>query len=414
MAGSLVHLDTDAPVKTLCVMDSVSRANGGIFEAERRLQQTLHARTGIDVRIVGLKDSYTELDHEIWAPLVPVTYAVEGPRSFGYAPGLVDALVKAEGDLAGFVGLWKFPSVAALQWAQRTKKPFLVTPHGMLDAWALRNSRTKKRIAGWLFQNEQLKKASCLRALCLAEAQSIRAYGLQNPICIVPNGIDIPPASVEGCPNSSSSLFPVGCKVLLYLGRLHPKKGLSHLLTAWSRVSKGRSSDWLLAIAGWDQGGHEAELKQQAEELGISWKEGGSQNLQEASVFFLGPKFGESKAEIFSNCDAFVLPSLSEGQPMVILEAWAYGKPVLMTPECNLPEGFSAGAALRVESTAESIVEGLNQLFELTPAQREEMGKSGLALVRDRFAWPEIAIEIKSVYDWMLGGGPKPGCISDT
>ncbi len=395
-------------------MDSVSRANGGIFEAEKRLQQTLQSPMGVDVRVVGLTDSYTELDREAWAPLVPTTCAVWGPRAFGYAPGLVDALLRADADLATFVGLWKFPSVAALQWARRTRKPYLVAPHGMLDAWALRNSGTRKRIAGWLFQNEHLKKASCLRALCAAEAKSFRTYGLKNPICIVPNGVDLPPSSDEGHAISLNSPFPAGRKVLLYLGRLHPKKGLGQLLSAWNRVREEQGKDWLLAIAGWDQGGHESELKQKATDWGIPWSDGDGQASSKTSVLFLGPKFGQAKAEVFSNCDAFVLPSLSEGLPMVILEAWAYGKPVLMTPECNLPEGFSSHAALRIDPTTESILEGLHQLADMTSVERQAMGKHGLDLVRDRFTWPKVALEMRSVYEWVLGGGPPPGCVNLT
>jgi glycosyltransferase involved in cell wall biosynthesis len=93
---------------------------------------------------------------------------------------------------------------------------------------------------------------------------------------------------------------------------------------------------------------------------------------------------------------------------MVILEAWAYGKPVLMTPECNLPEGFSAEAALRIETNAESIADGLGRLFEMSPTDRIAMGTRGLDLVKDRFVWSKIAPQMKSVYEWMLGGGPNP------
>ncbi len=396
-------------MKTLCVMDSVSRVNGGIFEAEKRLQQTLHLQGGFDVSVLGLTDAYTELDHESWAPLVPQTFAVKGPKAFGYAPRLVDALLESEADLASFVGLWKFPSLAALRWARLTHKPFLVAPHGMLDPWALRNSGTKKRIAGWLFQNAQLEQASCLRALCSAEAQAFRTYGLKKPIVIVPNGIDLPPGSEAEVLPLLPSPFPAGRKILLYLGRLHPKKGLHPLLAAWNRVCREQGKDWVLAIAGWDQGGHESDLKQQATELGIPWNDG---SLDDTSVIFMGPKFGEAKAEVFSNCDAFILPSVSEGLPMVILEAWAYRKPVLMTPECNLPEGFSFHAAMRIDPTTDSIVKGLNQLIEMTPLERQAMGKNGLALVRERFAWPKVASEMMAVYGWMLGGGPKPGCIT--
>ncbi len=99
---------------------------------------------------------------------------------------------------------------------------------------------------------------------------------------------------------------------------------------------------------------------------------------------------------------------------MVVLEAWSYGKPVLMTPECNLPEGFSAHAALRIEPKMESIAEGLRQLFEMSDHERQAMGRRGIDLVQDRFTWPKIAAGMMSVYDWLLGRGPKPNCVATT
>jgi len=397
-------------MKTVCIMDSVSRANGGIFEAERRLQQTLFSPVGIDIEVVGLQDSHTDSDRGAWSPLLPVALPVKGPQAFGFAPGFTDALTKADADLGYLVGLWKFPSVSALRWSNRYGKPLMVAPHGMLDPWALRNSGVKKKIAGWLFQDDQLRRAACLRALCPAEAASIRGYGLKNPICVIPNGID--PPELVGDHALRHALFPPDRKVLLYLGRLHPKKGLPHLLTAWSRA-RSLGKDWILAIAGWDQGGHEAELKQQATDLGIDWADNTCRDPERPSVHFLGPRFGGDKDACYHSCDAFILPSFSEGLPMVVLEAWAYAKPVLMTAECNLPEGFAAHAALRMEPTVESLAEGLRQLFAMSREDLRTMGREGRTLVENRFAWRKLAVQMASVYEWMLGGGPKPDCVEN-
>lgn len=197
----------------------------------------------------------------------------------------------------------------------------------------------------------------------------------------------------------------------------------------------------MLAIAGWDQGGHEAELKHLCDELGIAWRDmravgttgprdnmtTGSESMGRrpssvvtdltsdicplTSVVFLGPQFGDAKAACYRNCDAFILPSFSEGLPMVVLEAWAHSKPVAMTPECNLPEGFSANAAIRIETTVESIARGLEHLLRLELSDRCSLGANGRALVARRFAWPKIAQEMNSVYDWALGGGTKPACM---
>jgi poly(glycerol-phosphate) alpha-glucosyltransferase len=390
-------------MKTLCIMDSVSRTNGGIFEAERRLQQTLQAKVGIDVQVVGLADAMTEADRLAWLPLSPLALPVRGPASFGYAPGFAGALHRSGADLGYIAGLWKYPSLAAHRWSRATGKPLLIAPHGMLDPWALRHSGFKKKVAGWLFQSAQIRGAQCLRALCAAEVKSFRDFGLKNPVCVIPNGIDLP-ALDENRPRHPR--FPEGRKVVLYLGRIHPKKGLAQLVAGWAAAASA-NRDWLLAIAGWDQLGHEAELKRQATELGISWADD-SGGRPDASLRFVGPQFGADKAACYASCDAFILPSLSEGLPMVVLEAWAHGKPVLMTAECNLPEGFAVGAAVPIEATGEGVATGLRELFALSPNDVQSMGSKGRALVESRFDWRKVAAQMASVYEWMLGGGTAP------
>ena len=98
---------------------------------------------------------------------------------------------------------------------------------------------------------------------------------------------------------------------------------------------------------------------------------------------------------------------------MVVLEAWSHAKPVLMTPECNLPEGFEAGAAQRIEPEEESIVEGLTDFLAMDDAEREGMGARGRMLAARRFSWPAIAAEMAGVYRWVAGRGPKPDCVTE-
>jgi poly(glycerol-phosphate) alpha-glucosyltransferase len=269
----------------------------------------------------------------------------------------------------------------------------------MLEKWALNNSKWKKRIAAILYEDRHLRQAACLRALCDAEAQSIRDYGLGNPVCVIPNGIDLPDSPVaRSAPWSGETVRE---KVLLYLGRLHPKKNLRALIDAWATIRRdAKSRDWSLVIAGWDEGGYKAMLRRQAQDLGI-----------ESNVHFSGPLVGEEKAAAYQNADAFVLPSLSEGLPMVVLEAWAFAKPVLMTPECNLPEGFATNAARQIGTTSETIAPGLRSILEMSDAERIGMGGRGRELVAQRFAWPAIAEEMRRVCQWVMNGGPAPASV---
>ena len=282
----------------------------------------------------------------------------------------------------------------------------------MLDPWALKNSRWKKQFAWHLFEAAHLRGARCFRALCKSEVNSIRQLGLKNDIVVIPNGIDLPSGAPPAAPPWKNLVAPEQ-KVLLFLSRIHPKKGLVNLIKAWAEL---RTSDWVLAIAGWEQGGHEAELKQLCNDQGIPFadiREPSSILHSPPSVLFLGPQFNANKAACYHHCDAFVLPSFSEGLPMVVLEAWANAKPVLMTPECNLPEGFQAGAALKIEPNETSIAAGLQNLFAMNDSERAAMGNRARELVESRFTWPQVGRQMRAVHEWILGGGARPNCVLD-
>lgn len=387
-------------MRAIVAVSSVSRKAGGVQDAVRRMTQCLVER-GVGMRVLSLMDEFTDSDIGSWAPVQPEVFKPEWPAWFGCSRGLLTtALRDGDADLGHVHGLWELPGVAIHRWAKRWKKPYVVSPHGMLDPWALRNSRWKKRVASLLFEDAHLQDAACLHALCPSEAEAIRQHGLRNPICVIPNGVDLPQKDEPGDPPWRDHHTGVGKKVLLYLGRLHPKKGLADLIEAWSllRGQHVQSVDeWVLAVAGWGQKHYEIGLEQQVAGRGLR-----------NDVMFLGPLFGSDKACAFRHARAFVLPSHSEGLPLTVLEAWSHARPVLMTPACHLPEGYSRGAAIRADPTAESLAEGLKALMAMTDHQRETMGEKGRALVSERFAWIGIAREMKAVYEWIVGGGQPP------
>lgn len=364
--------------------------NGGIFDAMRNLTIAIAAEKRYLPVVFSAQDIYTKADEPLWGDIATRTFAVRGPRIFGYAPELANALKSGHADILHVHGIWMYPSVVALRWS-RENRPYVVSPHGLLKPSALRNSRWKKRAAALLYEDEHLRRAACLHALNAAEAEAMREYGLKNPICVIPNGTTLPECRPHREPPKS--------RTILYLGRLHSLKGLRNLIEAWGTVRK-EAADWRLVLAGWDQNHHRAELERLADQLEVR-----------SSIDFLGPQFGDDKDRCFSSASAFILPSKSEGLPVSILEAWSRELPVLMTRECNLPEGVATGAAIMMEPVSSSIAAALRRLFALTDAERSAMGRNGRRLVEERFQWQHIGETMTQVYDWILGYGPRPDCV---
>jgi glycosyltransferase involved in cell wall biosynthesis len=380
----------------------ISRRAGGLMDCVRSLSQFLENEHDIQVDVISVEDEFSTEDRGRWGDLslhlIAPKYA-----SFRYAPELSRQVASLKPDLVHTHGIWTYLSVATVRWSKSngraTPRPYVVSTHGMLDPWALHNSRWKKIIAAFVFERRHLENAACLHAVNEAEAAAIRAFGLKNPICIIPNGIEVHAKNgVDRMPPWATDMAG-GRKVLLYLGRLHPKKGLSILLRGWKEAFK-HERGWVLVVAGWDQGGHRAELEQLARELKIT-----------DSVHFAGPLFGEARESAYENADAFVLPSLSEGQPLVVLEAWSHARPVLLTPECNLPEGLEKRAAIRMNATVEGAAEGLERLFALDEPALQEMGRRGRDLVVANFSWAQIVSQMFAVYNWLLGRSAVPDCV---
>jgi glycosyltransferase involved in cell wall biosynthesis len=390
-------------MKIAYLLNSVSRKAGGLFEICKRLAQTTCREK--EIVVLGMEDEFTKTDVIQWAPLRPTVFPPVFARSFGYALGYSQYLAEVCPDIAHVHGLWTYPSFAGYRWHRRTKRPLIYTAHGMLAPWALRNSAWKKRLVRALWEDAAHRSAACFHVNSEAEHLTLRRHGLRIPICIIPNGIDLPAGQSSEVSSLVSDLASVarGRNLLLYLGRLHRKKNLLNLIRAWKEALNSHPSilnSWMLAIAGWDQGGHEAQLRQLTTDLRLL-----------TSVIFLGPRFGADRDACYRACDAFVLPSLSEGLPMTVLEAWAYAKPVLMTSECNLPEGFVAGAALQTGTTSKQIAARLKQLIEMSDDDRKAMGARGRALVAETFSWPRIGEQMRWVYEWVLGGGTAPETI---
>lgn len=287
-------------------------------------------------------------------------------------------------------GLWQEHCLLGASMARTAGKPYLISAHGMLDAWALGAKRWKKAIYSALIENRNLRRASCLHALTDAEAEDYRRSGAKTPVVVIPNGVHIPK---HGAPHAFLREFPhlEDKRIVLFLARLHPKKGLDLLCRAWAKVRR-REEDHLV-IAGPDFEGTRARMEQQIGELGIG-----------DSVTFTGMLSGERKWGALRAAHVFTLPSYSEGLSVSVLEAMGLGVPVIVTRQCNVPDVVTAGCGWTVEPDETELTAALDDCLGAPQCSLQEMGTRGEAVVRARYSWEIVGRQMASVYEWLLGG----------
>jgi glycosyltransferase involved in cell wall biosynthesis len=383
-------------MKVALVSHYLSNAGGGVAAVLEALSAKLRAQTEA-VHVFGLADKTWSNRQVHWKGAEAQALPTIGPKILGVATGLRSDIEEFAPDIVHTHGLWMYPSAVVSSWAG-SSKPFIVSPHGMLEPRALSISSWKKQIARRLFEDRHLNGAHCIHALNPAEAEHIRQFGLGNPIAIIPNGVSLPGLTRADVQAPWLNQFTHDVPVLLFLGRIHPKKNLNGLVCAISELKRrGGLGDWKLAVAGWGQESHIVEVRKLVSELDLN-----------AEVSFLGPLFDAEKDAALRHASAFILPSLSEGLPMAVLEAWAYGLPVAMTSACNLPAGFECGAAIEIPCTPEEMVGPLTDFLQMSGSGLEAMGRAGRTLVERDFSWDAVAASFVELYKWALGEGGRP------
>ena len=299
-------------------------------------------------------------------------------------------------------GLWRSPT-RRYKLYLKEKLPFIISPHGMLDQWAMNQSKLKKQIYWSIIEKWSLNACNCIHALCQSEFDSIKNLGLKNYVALIPNGVKILKKNeLKILPNPPwSKCIPKNSKILLYLGRFHRKKGIKELLHSWEKVlQKAKANNWWLVIVGY---GDDINPKSIIE------------NLHLDNCIVLGPVFEEKlKASTFINSNAFILPSFSEGLPMSVLEAMSFRKTTLISKGCNLNKVFKNKAAIEIKTNEEDIANSLNNLFLSSQDELEIIGDNAFNYVKENYSWEKVSLMTKVLYEWIAGHSEKPNFVSHT
>lgn len=357
----------------------VSRSNGGVFEAVLAQADVL-TTLGAQPVVLGLRDRHAESD--IWRLGGHEHHLCDpwGPHAAAYAPALASALMSAELDLLHLNGIWQYPSHVADLWKRATARPLVISPHGMLDPWITSRNAWKKHLGRILWERKAWQNANAFHALTDAEARDIaRETG---------------GAEVATIPNSAPSLTPPGDAtrppMALYIGRIHEKKNLGALISAWQIARTALPKGSVLTIAGW------------GDDDGIDALEHAMRDVAGDGIEFVGTVFGSQKAALLDLARFVVLPSLSEGLPMAILEAWAAGVPTIMSEHCHLPDGFAAGAALGCGTSPEDIAATLIEGFALSEPEWRRMSDAATALAAGPYSSTTLASRWERFYADLL------------
>lgn len=360
---------------------SASRLGGGVFEAVVA-QAALLCGLGAEPVVIALSDRHSQEDRSRFGAIQVELVERVGPGQIGYAPGLSQRLCDLNLDCLHQHGIWMYPTRAAGDWARLTGRPYLISPHGMLDPWITARGRWKKALARWGYERRSWRLASAFHALTAREAADIAAESGRHDSLVIANA----------GPEPADGVGPPRRPEVLYLGRIHPKKNLTVLVEAWSQLdASGKLPEGArLTIAGWGESADVGELRAV---LGAA----------PVSIAFVGPVHGQAKQDLLRRVRFLALPSLSEGLPMVVLEAWAAGTPVLMSSECNIGEGFAAGAAIDCGMAPNQVAAALAQGLAMPEPEWRKMAEAGLGLARGPFGAAVIASQWGAAYARLMG-----------
>ena len=363
------------------------------------------AERGFEVQVMTL-----EYGKHAGAPILPKppvqvilapcrgTLARRGKFSPAFSKTLLESCRTGSETVLHDNGLWLPTNHAAARVASMAQVPFVVSPRGMLTLWSLRFRGWKKRLAWWLYQRRDLQAAQVLHATSKGEGEGFRALGLTQPVAVVPNGVALPP----GLPSPTSQLSTLNPlpsrRTALFLGRIHPIKGLLNLVEAWAVL---RPAGWQVVLAGQNENNHQAEIESAIH-----------RHQLQSDFRFVGPVDASSKWDLYRSADLFILPSYTENFGLAVAEALACGLPVLTTRGTPWEELVSCRCGWWVEIGAEALAHALREALALNGTERREMGRRGRKLVEGQYTWPAAAQKMTSVYRWMLGQGERPECVS--
>lgn len=389
-------------LKILHVQDTLSPRYGGPASVLPQLVKA-QAAAGCDVVVATTTaDHPTGNYHEPgWDTLadgaVKVYYAPVKISTLRISPAFTSFMRRSISnfDIVHVHGLYRYPSTSAATMARRRKIPYIIRPHGSLDPYMYGKSTMGtprlKRIYERLFDMPNLHGASAIHYTAEDEREKASFLNLRSPSFIASNGLDWQAFETLPARGAMRERWGVGeDPVVLFLGRLHFKKGLDLLIPAFDQVRK-RIPNAQLVIAGPDNDDYERTVRGWVADRGL-----------ESAVHFVGTLHGADVVQAYVDADVFALPSYTENFGMTVVEAMACELPVVISDQVNIhAEISSAAAGLVTRCDADEVATALNALLG-DASRRRSMGEIGRRLAKERYAWPSIVSGLTKEYEAVI------------
>lgn len=364
-------------MKVVHIISGIARSSGGPSRSSQGLVAALNA-AGVEAWLVTCTPG-----EKPWLPGVERFRAPSRPGLLALRAFLRETLATLKPDLVHLHGLWQPQIHFAACAAREAAIPYVISPRGMLEPWSLQQGKWKKRLAMALYQRRDLREAVALHATAMAEAGQFYALGFTQKVLESPNGV------AEPTRLPPRALRKDGFRRVLFMSRIHRKKGLLDLVEAWERV---RPQGWKVEIVGTDADGYQRVVEEAVRK----------KSLQNDFVF-TGPLMDDDKWQAYARADLFVLPTYSENFGIVVPEALYAGVPVITTKGTPWAELEFYRCGRWIDLGVEPLVLALREMISITDEQRAAMGARGQTLVKERYTWPAIGRKMAQDYAELLG-----------
>lgn len=316
-----------------------------------------------------------------------------GPARLGNSPAMHRWLKRTVAvgnvDIVHNHSLWMLPNVYP-GWVTKGRAiPYVVSPRGTLSKWAMQSGSKVKRFFWPAIQKPSINHAACFHATADAEYEDIRRMGFKQPVAVIPNGIDLP---------ATKKRLARPTRTLLFLGRLHPVKGVDFLLKAW-RVLESEFPDWNLRIVGPTGNETAASLIELSRSLALK------------RVTFSGAVYGSDKFDVYQDADLYVLPTHSENFAVTVAEALACATPVVVSQGAPWRGVELNKAGWWPEIGEQPLLLALRSAMSLSREALGDMGENGRHWMENDFSWMGISQKMRDTYLWLRGQGDRPPCV---